>query len=99
MVSRALSLLVILPSFAFALLFIGTDGFAPSEPGGCGIATVGGMAIWILTGTAAVCVPGLLATVRFIAGKPTRDLERVAELALAGHALLVGLATLCGLFG
>jgi len=99
MVSRALSLLVILPSFAFALLFIGTDGFAPPRPDGCGTAAMAAVMVWVLAAVLAVSVPVLLAGVRFVMGKPAGDLKQLGGLALAGHAALVGVGCLRSLIG
>ena len=99
MFARALSLLVILPSFAFGLLFIGSDGFAPPEPHGCGNAQMAALMVWVLGAVVAVCVPGLLGIVRVAFGKRGGDLGQLAGLALAGHAALVGVWVLRDLLG
>ncbi len=99
MISRALSLLVILPSFAFGTLFIATDGFAPAQPEGCGTAQVAALMFWALAAAAAVGVPGLLAGARLVLGKPVHELKHLVGLALVGHAALVGVGCLRSLLG
>ena len=99
MISRALSLLVILSSFAYGLLFIATDGFAPPRPDGCGTAQMAALMLWVFAAVVAVFVPGLLAGLRFALGKPGGDLKKLAGLALAGHTALAGVGCLQSLLG
>ena len=99
MISRALSLLVILPSFAFGLLFVATDGFAPPRPDGCGTAAMAALMFWVLAALVSVFVPALLAGLRRLVAEPTGDLKRLAGVALAGHAALVAVGCLRSLLG
>jgi hypothetical protein len=89
MISRALSLLAILLSFACGLLFVGTDGFAGAEPRDCGMAAAAGLFMWAATALGSVFVPGVLGGIRALRSKPSNDLERMAGVALGGHAALI----------